>query len=86
MPHSEFLAWDAEDQDKALAWQIRRADRCPGCGLQLADTTGPDNLGRHTADVLRCHACAAVEHGQADAYERNKGAGSEGLHWFATEI
>lgn len=84
--HSEFLAWDPEDQDKALAWQLRRADRCPGCGHQLADTVGNENLGRHTADALRCNACAAVENAQADAYERHKGVGTEGLHWFAVEI
>lgn len=36
IPHSQFLAWSADDQDKAIAYTVRQRARCPSCG------TNPD--------------------------------------------
>jgi uncharacterized protein with PIN domain len=47
----------------ALAWhQAQReaeADKCPGCGGSLAETTHPDNEGMYDGQVMRCHRCKA---------------------------
>lgn len=32
IPHSVFVGWDADDQDKALAWLTDQQSRCPQCG------------------------------------------------------
>jgi hypothetical protein len=49
----------------ALAWQQvqqeREADRCPGCGGSLAETTDPDNEGCFDAHAVRCHRCKAQQ-------------------------
>ena len=47
----------------ALAWhQAQReadADKCPGCGGSLAETTDPENEGRYDGEVVRCFRCKA---------------------------
>lgn len=37
IPHSGFLAWSEDDQQKALWWQAREAQRCTGCGTHPDD-------------------------------------------------
>lgn len=32
LPHSRFLSWDPDDQDKAMAWVFHKASRCSQCG------------------------------------------------------
>lgn len=32
IPHSEFLAWDAEDRAKAMAFVMVKSERCELCG------------------------------------------------------
>jgi hypothetical protein len=32
MPHSKFLAWDRDDQAKAIAFMFEDAERCQLCG------------------------------------------------------
>lgn len=34
IPHSRFLAWSEDDQDKALAWKREQALTCSGCGTR----------------------------------------------------
>jgi predicted Fe-S protein YdhL (DUF1289 family) len=34
IPHSRFLSWSDDDQDKALAWQREQRKVCRGCGTR----------------------------------------------------
>lgn len=34
IPHSRFLAWHPDDQDKALAWVREQSLKCSGCGTR----------------------------------------------------
>ncbi len=46
IPHSEFLGWLPDDQDKALAYEYHLAAEeaavCPGCGTRHEDWHDPD--------------------------------------------
>ena len=33
VPHSQFLGWDRDDRDKAIAHHLQERSRCTGCGL-----------------------------------------------------
>jgi hypothetical protein len=63
MPHSEFLSWPDDDQDKALAFQAQRHQVCPGCGTRPEEWIGGD--GRrvdedpYTAEAIKCYGCVA---------------------------
>lgn len=62
IPHSTFLSWDVDDQDKALAWQVELASGCPSCGTR-ADEWDPAVGGSRTAyvaDVSRCVGCEVL--------------------------
>lgn len=52
--HDVFLGWARRSQDLALAWTVRRADRCPGCGVPTADMDDP--LAAEV-DLRRCETC-----------------------------
>lgn len=56
--------WTHEDRMKALAWQLRQAEMCPGCGTREADWRDPSTLEeleepRWMPEVHRCLGCAA---------------------------
>lgn len=51
IPLSTFLSWDQADQDAALAWQARQAQRCPSCGWH------PEEGPRHH-HVEVCPSCS----------------------------
>lgn len=58
--------WDSDDRTMALALLDYEADRCPGCGGQMRETTAPDSAGRWDAGLPhRCHACTALSVAQA---------------------
>lgn len=54
MPHSEFLGWSEDDQDKALAWadfaRAEERERCRSCGTRLSDWL--DEHGRWLSEPL----------------------------------
>lgn len=61
LPHSEFLAWDRDDRDKAIVWQIRRNQACPSCGTR-EDEWDPALGGRddaYRAELRKCWGCDA---------------------------
>lgn len=64
IPHSAFLAWDEDDQDLALAWNLYRASGCPQCGLhddEWRDERGRDvNPPPYEVVTLRCAWCKAM--------------------------
>ncbi len=51
--------WLPEDTAYALAWQQLERDRCSGCGHQRDESFDAANQDGFTAEVLRCHGCAA---------------------------
>jgi hypothetical protein len=62
--------WTGEDLAYAKAWRRIEADRCPGCGLSLSETTNPDNEGMYEAPPpTRCHACTPLEHRKSEYTE-----------------
>lgn len=74
LPHTAFLSWSEDDQDKALAWLIHDRSKCPQCG------THPDDwidsaTGRalepppFMADAKRCWGCVTL----SDSRERDEG-------------
>lgn len=67
IPHSEFLSWSEDDQDKALAWQAEQADQCPSCGHPLRLTTDPDLRMTWQVEEATCFACL-----KSDAHRRNQ--------------
>lgn len=65
IPHSTFLSWDPEDQDKAIAWKIHEASRCSSCGTYPEDWL--DSEGRYidpqpfVAKTIRCVGCQVLD-------------------------
>lgn len=61
--HSEFLAWDPDDRDKALAYRARQRDACPNCGTRAAEWD--ERVGGHRHAYVpvkhRCRGCELVE-------------------------
>lgn len=63
IPHSEFLAWDQADRDKAIWWHVRSREACGSCGTRR-DEWNPDQGGHERAYVAaarRCKGCEAIE-------------------------
>lgn len=66
--------WTSEDLTYAKAWRRLEADRCPGCGLPLSETTDPDNEGMYEAPPpTRCHACTPLEYRKGEYKESPPG-------------
>lgn len=67
---------DAEwtDDDRACAQARRRneADRCPGCGLPMSETTDAKNMGGYEAPYpVQCFACTPLEKRKAEYEDRH---------------
>ncbi|MFD0429426.1 hypothetical protein ACFQ60_22380 [Streptomyces zhihengii] len=69
MPRSVFLGrvvapgeplWTDEDRSWALALADVERDVCPDCGHPWSEASAPDSEWAYTAELLRCHACAAA--------------------------
>jgi len=65
LPHSQFLSWDPDDQDKALAWLLEDMSRCPGCGTHPDDWIGEEKYPLepppYSVGSQRCLGCVAAE-------------------------
>lgn len=59
MMHSEFLAKDKDDRDKAIWWYIRQKQTCPACGTRETewDPTKGGNYHAYGAELYRCRGC-----------------------------
>lgn len=61
IPHSQFLAWSQDDQDKALGWLIDKGEKCPGCGTypdEWLDEDGvPHEEEPYELHDMVCRAC-----------------------------
>jgi len=71
IPHSRFLGWDEDDQDKALAYLRDVAQVCGGCGTRASEwATDQDAF---VGWVTRCEGCKRIEE-EREHLEGEKGA------------
>jgi hypothetical protein len=57
---TEIPGWSADDQAWALSLLAYEANRCPGCGGDLHETTDPEYLWRPEPPVV-CLRCVGLE-------------------------
>lgn len=62
LPHSVFLDWDPDDQDKAVAWSLAQAEICGGCGTRRAEWR--EDRFAYVAEQWRCPGCELIEQAQ----------------------
>jgi hypothetical protein len=73
IPHSRFLAWTEDDQDKALAYTAEMRTVCPSCGTREIDWEMDDDA--FVGDLRYCEGCARQE-----LELENKPENAKGLH------
>lgn len=73
IPHSEFLAWEPDDQAKAIAFAIEKAMRCVMCGTAPWEWDEAQGGSRHAYEAVEsfCHGCYAKAAGQSHDPNRN---------------
>lgn len=71
IPHSEFKEWDEDDQDKAIAWRIYKAQHCDKCGT--ADEEWQWDRFAYEAEVHRCRGCEILQMTE-EALQEEKGS------------
>lgn len=72
IPHSGFLSWSEDDQDKALAYQRELRSRCQGCGTREEDWE--KDRDAYITDVKICPGCARTEAEHDNEIAKEKGA------------
>ena len=73
IPHSRFLDWPPDDQDKALAYQRFVAETCGSCGTRPEEWEA-DKFA-FVGDQVHCSGCAAL-----DQERENVPEGAKGVH------
>jgi hypothetical protein len=67
IPHSQFMSWDVDDQEKALQYDAWIGMLCPGC------STHPEMWERDqyalVGDTHMCHGCREIENARQDIPE-----------------
>lgn len=71
IPHSAFLGWAEDDQDKALAWQREQAQVCKGCGTR--DEEWQRNRLAYVGQQRTCLGCMALEQEAENIREAGRG-------------
>lgn len=66
IPHSEFLAWSEDDQDKAIAWNTAKAQVCDLCGSREAEWIDPETKRildnpPLVPNTIKCYGCAEID-------------------------
>lgn len=59
LPHSEFLAWDEDDQDKALEYMRQQRTVCEGCGTR--EETWQRDPFAYVGWIDRCKGCEVIK-------------------------
>lgn len=72
IPHSEFLAWDEDDQDKALAFRRAEREICSGCGTRRVEWE--EDRFAYVGATHRCPGCEIIEQER-----RNLGEDQDGM-------
>jgi hypothetical protein len=68
LSHSEFLAWDATDRDKAIWIFLRQRQTCPHCGTR-PEEWDPDVGGHraaYVAEFTECQGCVVKGRKEAE--------------------
>lgn len=86
MPHSRFLSWPDEDQDKAIAFLEYEAMRCSKCGSFPHEWLDPTTKmpvwpPPYAVGSLRCLGCVEIELEQKVAGDNEKGLYFYLKHW-----
>lgn len=71
IPHSRFLGWDQDDQDKALAYIEQMSTVCSGCGTRKVDWELDRNA--YIGDLDHCEGCQRLEEESDNIPEGGKG-------------
>jgi hypothetical protein len=77
LPHSVFLGWDPDDQDKALAWGAQEQAKCQRCRTDPAEWD-PKLGGSRTAYIVedrRCLGCELLDMASRDLSKQQDTAG-----------
>lgn len=65
LPHSKFLTWHEDDQDKALAWTLAQRAKCQSCGTVPEDWLDEDGEDRepppYVAKTRICLGCVQLD-------------------------
>lgn len=59
LPHSEFLSWDEDDQDKALEYISQQKTVCEGCGTR--EETWENDQYAYVSWAKRCPGCELLD-------------------------
>jgi hypothetical protein len=71
--------WLDSDRDKVIAYELEQRTLCPcGCGRPATESMARANQLRYGAEVVRCHARAAMDR-QTEWYRKQKGSDEAGL-------
>ena len=62
--------WLDSDREEALALLALEASECPGCGEPREVSMALESDGAYAAEVVKCHACAAMAQ-ESRAYVRD---------------
>ena len=73
-----FLGWDSDDRDKAMWHQLRKRERCQGCGTHPDDwdPAAGGHVDAYVAKRVHCKGCQTKESGE-EAFEREKKDGAK---------
>ncbi len=60
IPHSRFLSWPEDDQDKAVAYARYKAESCPQCGTRDSEWDPAEGGDRFAYRAVE-HICAGCQ-------------------------
>jgi hypothetical protein len=78
IPHSQFLAWDKDDRDKAIWEWVRTRQKCSSCGTRREEWLESEGGRRdaYHAVMDRCPGCEQVEYLRESADSKKDGKGT----------
>ncbi len=85
IPHSEFLAWDIDDQDKALAYTSEMRKVCGSCGTREQEWADLDDPP-YTWHTSRCPGCVVLEEGRKTVPDDAKNVRVGLITWEQAEL
>lgn len=75
--HSQFLEWDVDDQEKAVAWVMHEASRCRECGIHPQDWPTDTEADPYEVEATRCFGCQELQRWTASYRDRTKVHGQD---------
>lgn len=80
LPHSQFLRWSRDDQDKAIAWMQHTQAKCPNCGTFPEDWLTSEGRMKipppFEAHDRTCYGCQQI--GRYNKYLEKEGGEAAG--------